>query len=294
MIRLQNLGLRRGTKLLFEQGNATIYAGQRFGITGANGSGKSSLMALMLGQLQADTGEIEMPEQLIIAHVRQETPALAQSALDYVLDGDQRLRELQKRIDQLTAAEAHDQLAETYEDMHNHDGYSAEARAARLLHGLGFKAEDGHRAVAEFSGGWRMRLNLAQALMCPSDLLLLDEPTNHLDLEAVLWLEDWLKSYAGTLLVISHDRDFLDAVVKNIAHIEAQNLQVYSGNYSTFEQTKAAQLLTQQAQFEKQQREIAHMQSYIDRFRYKASKAKQAQARVKALDRMERISAATA
>ena len=292
MIRLQNLSLRRGNKLLFEQGNGTIYAGQRFGITGANGSGKSSLLALLRGQLQADNGDVDIPQQLTIAHVRQETPALAQTALDYVLDGDQKLRQLQARITELTETEAHEQLAESYEDMQNHDGYSAESRAARLLHGLGFKADDIHRSVKEFSGGWRMRLNLAQALMCPSDLLLLDEPTNHLDLEAVLWLEDWLKSYPGTLLVISHDRDFLDAVVNHVLHIESQGLHFYTGNYSTFEHTKAAQLATQQAQYEKQQRQIAHMQSYIDRFRYKASKARQAQARVKALDRMERISAA--
>ena len=292
MIQLTNLSLRRGHKLLFEDASISIHPGHKAGLTGANGTGKSSLFALLMGQLQADLGDCSVPKNWQIAHVKQETPALDQSALDYVLDGDVVFRDIERRIARATELEQHEQLAELYADMEHVDGYAAHAKAGRLLHGLGFSPEEESQAVKSFSGGWRMRLNLAQALMCPSDLLLLDEPTNHLDLEAVVWLQDWLNRYEGTLLLISHDRDFLDGVVGHILHIEHEQLTLYSGNYSDFEKTRMEQLALQQAMFEKQQKQIAHMQSYVDRFRYKASKAKQAQSRLKALERMDTIAAA--
>lgn len=292
MIQLTNLSLRRGHKLLFEDASISIHPGHKAGLTGANGTGKSSLFALLMGQLQADLGDCSVPKNWQIAHVKQETPALDQSALDYVLDGDVVFRDIERRIARATEQEQHEQLAELYAEMEHVDGYAAHAKAGRLLHGLGFSPEEEGQAVKSFSGGWRMRLNLAQALMCPSDLLLLDEPTNHLDLEAVVWLQDWLNRYEGTLLLISHDRDFLDGVVGHILHIEHEQLTLYSGNYSDFEKTRMEQLALQQAMFEKQQKQIAHMQSYVDRFRYKASKAKQAQSRLKALERMDTIAAA--
>jgi len=292
MIQLTNLSLRRGHKLLFEDASISIHPGHKAGLTGANGTGKSSLFALLMGQLQADLGDCSVPKNWQIAHVKQETPALDQSALDYVLDGDVVFRDIERRIARATEKEQHEQLAELYAEMEHVDGYAAHAKAGRLLHGLGFSPEEESQAVKSFSGGWRMRLNLAQALMCPSDLLLLDEPTNHLDLEAVVWLQDWLNRYEGTLLLISHDRDFLDGVVGHILHIEHEQLTLYSGNYSDFEKTRMEQLALQQAMFEKQQKQIAHMQSYVDRFRYKASKAKQAQSRLKALERMDTIAAA--
>ncbi len=294
MIQLSQLSLRRGHKLLFEEASMSIHPGHKAGLTGANGTGKSSLFALLMGQLSPDVGDCSVPKGWQIAHVKQETPALEQSALDYVLDGDVKFRAVEAAIAQAVADEAHDQLAELYAEMEHLGGYAAHAKAGRLLHGLGFAAGEELQSVKSFSGGWRMRLNLAQALMCPSDLLLLDEPTNHLDLEAVVWLQDWLKRYEGTLLLISHDRDFLDGVVKHILHIEHQQLNLYSGNYSDFEQVRMERLALQQAMFEKQQKQIAHMQSYVDRFRYKASKAKQAQSRLKALERMDTIAAAQA
>ena len=294
MIQLTNLSLRRGHKLLFEDASVSIHPGQKVGLTGANGTGKSSLFALLMGQLQADTGDCSVPKQWQIAHVKQETPALDQSALDYVLDGDVVFRDIEHRIAQATDAEQHEQLGELYAEMERIGGYAAHAKAGRLLNGLGFAAGEEAHAVKSFSGGWRMRLNLAQALMCPSDLLLLDEPTNHLDLEAVVWLQDWLKRYEGTLLLISHDRDFLDAVIKHVLHIEHEKLTLYTGNYSDFEKARMEQMALQQAMFEKQQKQIAHMQSYVDRFRYKASKAKQAQSRLKALERMDTIAATQA
>ncbi len=294
MIQLTNLALRRGHKLLFEDANISIHPGQKAGLTGANGTGKSSLFALLMKKIQADTGECSVPKHWQIAHVKQETPALDQSALDYVLDGDVVFRDIEAQIAQATEQQQHEKLGELYAEMERIDGYAAQAKAGRLLHGLGFAVGEEHQAVKSFSGGWRMRLNLAQALMCPSDLLLLDEPTNHLDLEAVVWLQDWLKRYTGTLVLISHDRDFLDAVIKFILHIEHEKLTLYTGNYSDFEKTRMEQLALQQAMFEKQQKQIAHMQSYVDRFRYKASKAKQAQSRLKALERMEVIAATQA
>ncbi|MCX7554277.1 ATP-binding cassette domain-containing protein [Marinicella sp. S1101] len=294
MIQLTNLSLRRGHKLLFEEASVSIHPGQKVGLTGANGTGKSSLFALLMGSLQADLGECSVPKGWRIAHVKQETPALAVSAMDYVLDGDVVYRDIEQKIAKATAADEHEKLGELYAEMEHIDGYAAHARAGRLLNGLGFSSDETSQPVKSFSGGWRMRLNLAQALMCPSDLLLLDEPTNHLDLEAVVWLQDWLKRYEGTLWLISHDRDFLDGVVGHILHIEHEQLTLYSGNYSDFEKARMEQMALQQAMFEKQQKQIAHMQAYVDRFRYKASKAKQAQSRLKALERMDTIAAAQA
>ncbi|MGD8932679.1 MAG: ATP-binding cassette domain-containing protein, partial [Chromatiales bacterium] len=270
MLRFEHLSLRRGAKLLINDTNFTLHAGWKVGITGGNGSGKSSLFALIRQELQADAGDLRLPPKLEIAHVAQETPALERSAIDTVIDGDRELRRIEAR---LAAAEAaHDGTAQAglHEQLHSIGGYSARARAGQLLHGLGFSSEEEEQPVSSFSGGWRMRLNLAQALMCRSDLLLLDEPTNHLDLDAVIWLEEWLRGYAGTLLLISHDREFLDRVVDHIVHIEQTRAQLYTGNYSAFEQTRAARLANQQVEFEKQQREIAHIQRYVDRFRAKA------------------------
>ena len=292
MLKFTQLSLRRGTRELLHDVNCTIHAGQRVGVTGANGVGKSSLFALIRNELHADGGDISLPPNTVIAHVAQETPAVDKSALEYVIDGDRELRTLQQKITVAEQANDGDRLAHLYSDMEHIHGYSAASRAGKLMHGLGFTAAQEQTPVREFSGGWRMRLNLAQALMCRSDLLLLDEPTNHLDLEAVIWLEEWLQSYPGTLLLISHDRDFLDRVVTNVAHIEQGTLTLYTGNYSAFEVRRAEQLANQQAAYEKQQREIAHMQAFVDRFRAKATKARQAQSRIKALERMKVISAA--
>ncbi len=289
MIRFENVSLQRGVKLLFEEASLTIHPGQSVGLTGRNGTGKSSLFALLLKQYPTDTGEISLPRGWIIAHVAQETPATTSSALDYVLDGDEELRLLQTELENTTDGT---HLGELHARLDAIDGYRAGSRAAKLLHGLGFKTEETRQAVSSFSGGWRMRLNLARALMCRSDLLLLDEPTNHLDLDAVMWLEEWLRKYPGTLLLISHDRDFLDSVCKHILNIEHQRVTLYSGNYSSFEKVRADRLANQQAEHEKQQREMAHMQQYVDRFRAQATKAKQAQSRLKALQRMTLISPA--
>jgi ATP-binding cassette subfamily F protein 3 len=292
MIQFEQVSLRRGSKLLLQPVAFTLYAGWKVGITGGNGCGKSSLFELILGELQADEGTLCLPQQIEIAHVAQETPALTRTAIDYVIDGDHRLRAIEERISIAEAADDGAALARLHEAYHNLDGYSAKARAGELLHGLGFTSQDEMQPVKQFSGGWRVRLNLAQALMCRSDLLLLDEPTNHLDLDAVIWLESWLRSYSGTLLMISHDRDFLDQVTDHIVHIEHQRATLYNGNYSGFEQTRAARLANQQAIYEKQQREIAHIHSYVERFRAKATKARQAQSRLKALERMEVIAPA--
>ena len=292
MLKLSHLSLRRGKRELLHGANLVVHQGQRVGVTGANGTGKSSLFALIRGQLQADEGELLLPQSLEIAHVAQETPAVDKSALDYVMDGDQGLRAIEGKIAQARDQNRGEELARYYAEYEAIDGYSAASRAGRLMHGLGFTDAQEQAPVKSFSGGWRMRLNLAQALMCRSDLLLLDEPTNHLDLEAVIWLEDWLRAYAGTLLLISHDRDFLDRVVTHIAHIEQQQLSLYTGTYSEFEVRRAQQLANQQAAYEKQQREMARMQQFVDRFRAKATKARQAQSRIKALQRMELISQA--
>ena len=289
MIRFENVSLQRGVKLLFKEASLTIHPGQSVGLTGRNGTGKSSLFALLLQDYPTDAGEISLPRGWVIAHVAQETPATTGSALDYVLDGDEELRLLQTELENTTDGS---HLGELHARLDAIDGYRAESRAARLLHGLGFQSEEIRQAVNSFSGGWRMRLNLARALMCRSDLLLLDEPTNHLDLDAVMWLEEWLRKYPGTLLLISHDRDFLDSVCKHILNIEHQRITLYSGNYSSFEKIRAERLANQQIEYEKQQREMAHMQQYVDRFRAQATKAKQAQSRLKALQRMTLISPA--
>ncbi len=292
MIQFKNLSLRRGTKLLFEQASFQIHPGQKVGITGANGTGKSSLFALILDELHADSGDCFYPKDWVIAHVAQETPADHRPALEYVLDGDAELRKIEAELARAEASNEGLKLATLHSHYENIGGYTAASRAGQLLYGLGFKAGDENRAVNEYSGGWRMRLNLAKALMCRSDLLLLDEPTNHLDLDAVIWLENWLSAYTGTLLLISHDRDFLNNVTSHIAHLEHQRVTLYTGNYSAFERLRAEHLAHQQADFEKQQREIKHIQSYVERFRAQATKARQAQSRLKALERMEEIAPA--
>lgn len=292
MIQFKEMGLRRGTRELLTQVSLSISAGARVGITGANGTGKSSLFELFLGRLSADSGDFFMPPDWVVAHVAQETPAVNQPAIEYVIDGDSELRRIQA---QLKIAEDSDdglQQAHLHGQLEHIDGYTVSARAAALMNGLGFSTSQQTQAVAQFSGGWRMRLNLAQALMCRSDLLLLDEPTNHLDLDAVLWLEQWLSSYAGTLLLISHDREFLDAVVNHIVNFQDQSLVMVTGNYSDFEKHKAQLLAQQAALYNKQQRQIKHMESFVRRFRAKATKARQAQSRLKALERISLISPA--
>ena len=292
MIQFRNLRLARGVKTLIEGASLQIHPGWKVGLTGANGCGKSSLFGLLRGELHQDAGDLEMPAAWVIAHVAQETPALPRPAIDYVLDGDAELRRIESALEKAEAAHDGEEIGHLHGRLQEIGGYAARARAAALMDGLGFKAADFERPVADFSGGWRMRLNLAQALMCRSDLLLLDEPTNHLDLDAVIWLEQWLGDYRGTLVLISHDRDFLDAVVNQVAHIEGQRLTLYAGGYSDFERQRAERLAQQQALFDKQQRERAHLQKYVDRFRAKATKARQAQSRIKALERMELIAAA--
>jgi ATP-binding cassette subfamily F protein 3 len=289
MIRLDSLTLRRGPQVLLENVDLALHAGWRVGITGRNGAGKSSLLALVAGELAPDAGHFERPTNWSMAWVRQEVPALESTALDYVLDGDAELRAIER--DLVAAEDAHDgmRIAHLHERLHTIGGYAAPARAGALLHGLGFAASDETRRVAEFSGGWRMRLNLAQALMCRSDLLLLDEPTNHLDLDAVLWLQDWLARYPGTLLLISHDREFLDAVVTHVLAIAERRADLFTGDLTGYERKRAEQLTQQAAAFEKQQRERAHLQHFVDRFRAKATKARQAQSRIKALERMVEI-----
>ncbi|ACE86266.1 ATP-binding cassette domain-containing protein [Cellvibrio japonicus] len=293
MIQLQTISIQRGSKFLLENADLTIYPGQKVGLIGANGSGKSTLFQLLLGELQSDSGSVDIPRNWRRAHMAQEVGHTSRSALDYVLDGDSELRRLEAEIARLGALpDPGEQLAHLYSEMENIHAYTAPARAQQLLNGLGFAPGDDQRPVSDFSGGWRIRLNLAQALMCPSDLLLLDEPTNHLDLDATLWLEDWLKRYPGTLVIISHDRDFLDNIVDRIVCIERQKLDAYAGNYSAFERQRAEKLAQQQVNFEKQQERIAHIEDFIRRFRAKASKARQAQSRIKELERMEKIAPA--
>ena len=292
MIQFKNLTLTRGVKVLLEQASFQLHIGHKVGLIGANGAGKSSLFALLRNELQHEVGDLEMPPNWVIAHVAQEMTALDLPAIEFTLDGDAELREVEAALIAAEAAHAGEKIAELHHKLSDIEGYSAKARAAALLDGLGFAQTDLARPVSEFSGGWRVRLNLARALMCRSDLLLLDEPTNHLDLDAVYWLESWLREYRGTLLLISHDRDFLDAVVNNVLHIEQQRITLYRGGYSDFERQRGEKLALQQAMFEKQQRKVAHLHSYIDRFRVQATKARQAQSRIKALERMEMISAA--
>ena len=288
MIVLSDVTLRRGPQKLLSDVSISIHPGYKVGLTGANGTGKSSLFAMLRNELGQDEGSVSIPPNWVIAHVAQETPSSELTALDYVLQGDTEYVDLHKQLE--NAEGAH--LGELHARLDAIDGYTTESRAATLLHGLGFSQTQINNPVNSFSGGWRMRLNLAQALMCRSDLLLLDEPTNHLDLDAVIWLQSWLIQYSGTLILISHDREFLDAVAKHIAHIEHSKLTMYSGNYTAFEKIRAERLAQQQSAYEKQQRERAHMQKYVDRFRAQATKAKQARSRLKALGRMEEISAA--
>lgn len=292
MIQFKSLTLTRGVKVLVEGASFQLHPGHKVGLTGANGAGKSSIFAMLRGELHAESGDLDMPPQWVIAHVAQETPALQDAAIEFVLDGDVELRSIERALADAEARHEGEKVGELHARLGEVEGYSAKARAAELLHGLGFSNADLARPVSDFSGGWRVRLNLAKALMCRSDLLLLDEPTNHLDLDAVIWLEGWLKEYRGTLVLISHDRDFLDSIVNHIAHIEQQRLTLYKGGYSDFERQRAERLLQQQAMYERQQRNVAHLQNYIDRFRVQATKARQAQSRIKALERMEMISAA--
>ncbi|RQH07902.1 ATP-binding cassette domain-containing protein [Paraburkholderia dinghuensis] len=294
MIRFNQFSLARGTKPLFNDTSFTLNPGEKVGLIGANGAGKSTLFAVLRGELHADAGDFSLPPSWRIAHVAQETPAVDRSALDYTLDGDAALREIETRIAAASAAHDGAAEAEAHAAFADADGYTAPARGEALLLGLGFTLEQTRAPVASFSGGWRMRLNLAQALMCRSDLLLLDEPTNHLDLDAIVWLEDWLHRYPGTLVVISHDREFLDSVCNVTLHLENQQVKRYGGNYSQFEILRAQQLALQQSAYEKQQRTVAHLQSFIDRFKAKATKARQAQSRVKALEKMELIAPAHA
>ena len=292
MISLTNIELRRGVKLLLNDAELSIHPGQHIGIIGANGSGKSSLFKLLMGQVAADAGELSIPSDWRIAHMAQELATSERSALDFVLDGDPLLREVEANVEAALAANDNNRLANAYEKMDTINGFDAHYRAEQLLHGLGFYQSEINRPVNSFSGGWRIRLNLAQALMSPSDLLLLDEPTNHLDLDATLWLEGWLKSYIGTLLIISHDRDFLDNVVTRIVHLEHHKTNAYKGTYSAFERLRGERLALQQASFEKQQKRRKDVEDFVARFRYKASKAKQAQSRLKELQRMESIAPA--
>lgn len=279
-------------KILIEGASLQLHPGHKVGLTGANGAGKSSIFAMLRGELHPELGDLEMPPNWVVGHVAQDTPALPDAAIEFVLDGDAELRAVEKALLEAESTHAGEKIGELYAKLGEIGGYSSKARAAALLDGLGFKPADLNRPVSDFSGGWRVRLNLARALMCRSDLLLLDEPTNHLDLDTVIWLEGWLKDYRGTLLLISHDRDFLDAIVNHVAHIEQRKLTLYKGGYSDFERQRAERLAQQQSMYERQQRQRAHLQSYIDRFRVKATKARQAQSRIKALERMEVISAA--
>lgn len=293
MIRFLQVVLARGTKPLFDSVDITLNPGDKIGLIGSNGAGKSSLFAMLRGELHPDQGSIEFPAKWQLAHVAQETPALDRSAIDYAIDGDTELRRLEAQLAELESQpetmENGIAIGEMYGALADADAYTVRSRGEQLLLGLGFTIEQMEQSVASFSGGWRMRLNLAQALMCKSDLLLLDEPTNHLDLDAIIWLEDWLKRYAGTLIIISHDRDFLDGVVNVIAHIDERKLKRYSGNYSSFERQRNAQLILAASAIEKQNRKRDHLQSFISRFAAKASKAKQAQSRIKALAKMEEL-----
>jgi ATP-binding cassette, subfamily F, member 3 len=290
----RDLTLRRGPEPLFEQVNFTVFRGNKVGITGANGSGKSSLIAAILGELAADRGDIDRPAGLRIAHVEQEITASDRAAIEFVLDGDTELRGVLAAIESAEAsgAEGNDSamaIAEGYATKQAIDGYRARARAAAVMHGLGFKTADHERKVAEFSGGWRVRVGLARALCSRADLLLLDEPTNHLDLDAIVWLEDWLQTFPGTLLMISHDREFLDAIIDRVLHIENHAIHAYSGNYSQFEQKRTEELALQKTLHARQIRRVAEITAFVNRFRASATKSRQAQSRLKMLERMERI-----
>ncbi|MCG9557089.1 ABC transporter ATP-binding protein [Vibrio kanaloae] len=289
MITFSDIQLLRGGKPLLDQASATLHPSDKIGLVGKNGCGKSTLFALIKDELSIDAGSFSKPAHWEMAWVAQETPALERKAIEYVIDGDREYRGLEEQLAKAEQADNGTLVAEIHGKIETIGGYTINSRAAELLDGLGFRQEQMTWNLTQFSGGWRMRLNLAQALLCRSDLLLLDEPTNHLDLDAVMWLERWLQSYPGTLVLISHDRDFLDPIVNRIVHVENQQLNEYTGNYSSFETQRAQKLILQQAMFQKQQKQMSHMQSYIDRFRYKASKARQAQSRIKALEKMEQV-----
>ena len=297
MLNFSDVSIRRGARLLFSGATFSLFRGEKVGITGENGSGKTSLLALVRGELQPDGGNFDMPSQLALAYVSQELDATDQPALEFVLDGDPELRSIERAMtiaesDVAEQKDAGEHLGELHSRYAGVGGYDARSRAGRLMHGLGFSSADETRSVCEFSGGWRVRLNVAQALMCRSDLLLLDEPTNHLDLDAILWLENWLRAYPGTLLLITHDREFLDRIINRVVNIEHGRARAYRGNYSAFEDQRASELAEQSALYSRQQREIKHMESFVERFRAKASKARQAQSRLKALERMQRIAPA--
>ena len=289
MIILKNLSLRRSAKVLLDRASVSLNPGEKVGLVGRNGAGKSSLFALLNGTLHEDKGDFSIPSQWRMAQVAQDMPETDASATDFVIEGDTVLAAAQAEVEAAEASDDGERMAHAYMELHDAGAHDAQSRAQALILGLGFKTSELNNPVNSFSGGWRMRLQLARALMCPSELLLLDEPTNHLDLDALVWLEAWLKRYPGTMVVISHDREFLDAVTTVTLHIENAQLTRYGGNYSTFEDMRAEQMLLQQAAFTKQQDKIEHLQKFIDRFKAKASKAKQAQSRVKALDRMERL-----
>ncbi|MER1718130.1 ABC transporter ATP-binding protein [Proteus terrae] len=292
MIVFSSLQIRRGVRVLLDNASATINPGQKIGLVGKNGCGKTTLLSLLKGELQSEAGNVTYPSTWSMAWVNQETPALDVPAIDYVIDGDREYRQLEQRLQKANEINDGHAIALIHGQLDAINAWTIQSRAATLLNGLGFSQQQLNEPVKSFSGGWRMRLNLAQALICRSDLLLLDEPTNHLDLDAVIWLEKWLKSYTGTLILISHDRDFLDPIVDKILHIEQEKIFEYSGNYSSFEMQRATKLAQQQALFENQQAKIAHLQSFIDRFKAKATKAKQAQSRVKMLERMEKVAPA--
>jgi ATP-binding cassette subfamily F protein 3 len=292
MIVFSSLQIRRGTRVLLDNATATVNPGQKVGLVGKNGCGKSTLLSLLKGEMAADGGSYTFPSNWALAWVNQETPALDVPALEYVIDGDREFRQLEAELQVANDKNDGHAIATLHGKLDALDAWTIRSRAASLLHGLGFSNEQLLNPVRAFSGGWRMRLNLAQALVCRSDLLLLDEPTNHLDLDAVIWLERWLKSYPGTLVLISHDRDFLDPIVDKILHIEQETINEYTGNYSSFERQRSTKLAQQQALYQTQQEKVAHLQSYIDRFRAQATKAKQAQSRIKMLERMELIAPA--
>ena len=289
MLSAHGLSLRRGPEPLFVDVNFTVFRGNKVGLTGANGAGKSSLLAALRGELRSDSGDIERPTQLRIAHLDQEIAASSQAAIEYVLDGDSELRRILACIKDAEELEASIELAEHHANLLVIDGYRARARAAAIMHGLRFKTADHERQVAEFSGGWRVRLGLARTLCSRADLLMLDEPTNHLDLDAIIWLEQWLTDFPGTLIMISHDREFLDSIIGRVLHIENRGIRAYSGNYSQFEQKRAEELALQQTLQTKQIRRVAEISAFVERFRAKASKSRQAQSRLKMLQRMERI-----
>ena len=289
MITLRDIQLRRGTRVLLDQASVTLNPGEKIGLVGRNGAGKSTLFALLNGSLHEDRGEFHMPPGWRLAQVAQHMPETEQPATQFVLEGDTRLLEAQQTLTQAETANDGEAIGHAHALLADAGAHDARARAQTLILGLGFQLDQLEQPVNSFSGGWRMRLQLARALMCPSDLMLLDEPTNHLDLDALVWLENWLQRYDGTLLVISHDREFLDAVTRVTLHLEHEKLTRYGGNYSAFEELRAQQIVLQQAAFAKQQDKIAHLQKFIDRFKAKATKAKQAQSRVKALERMERL-----